>query len=94
LHKCDNPPCVEPTHLFLGDQNANMKDMVANGRADRVKKAFGERHSQAKLTAIDVVQIRNLAEAGVDLSELAKVFSVTRGQIVNIVARRSWRSIP
>ena len=59
-HRCDNPPCCNPDHLFLGTRRDNNADKVAKGR-----QSFGERHShrgsahgQAKITEQDVVAIR------------------------------------
>jgi hypothetical protein len=53
LHKCDNPECANPDHLFLGTPKDNARDAVAKGRY-----AKGERHGMAKLTADDVRAIR------------------------------------
>jgi hypothetical protein len=53
LHKCDNPSCIRPTHLFLGDQKANIQDALSKGRLAR-----GERHYMAKLTDSEVIQIK------------------------------------
>lgn len=54
-HKCDNPPCCRPDHLFVGTQADNIRDMVAKGR-DRA--GVGERNGQSKLTEDDVRAIR------------------------------------
>lgn len=90
-HKCDNPPCVRPDHLFLGDDAANNADMIRKGRAFH---PFGETHCCAKLTAEKVVEIRARAALGEGARPLARVFGVSDMQIRDIVARRSWKHVP
>lgn len=80
-HTCDNPPCVNPNHLFVGTPHDNVKDKVKKGRH-----AFGENHPKAKLTDTDVLEIRKLASEGVWQAELAKRFNVHPGHISVIVA--------
>lgn len=53
-HRCDNPPCVNPKHLFLGSHADNSADMVSKDRHAR-----GERKTQAILTDTAVIDIRN-----------------------------------
>ena len=59
LHKCDNPACCNPNHLFLGDWNDNNKDRATKGRS-----AVGERSGRAKLTDYQVGQVRELYSTG------------------------------
>lgn len=80
-HTCDNPPCVEPSHLILGTQADNVADAVERGRTCR-----GERRANAKLTEDDVRAIRTdkrsqraiAAEYGVSQPTVGKVI---RGEI-------------
>lgn len=88
-HKCDNPLCSNPAHLFVGDRYDNANDMKAKGRCH-----LGEKHGNAKLTAEDVVEIRKLAATGMTQTALAQQFGVTRSGIASIVQRTCWQHIP
>lgn len=81
LHHCDRPPCCRPNHLFLGDQMANMQDMVGKGR-----KARGERAGGAKLTRAAVAHLFEMRAAGATLSSVATELGISRSQ-----ASRIWR---
>ncbi len=60
LHRCDNPPCVRPDHLFLGTQADNNRDMREKGR--QAPAVSGEDHPMAKLTNAEVEELRKTAE--------------------------------
>lgn len=89
LHRCDNPPCCNPSHLFLGTTVDNRDDCVKKNRH-----AFGAANGRSKLTEDMVVQIRNLYAGSTHptTTELAKEFGVSRIMIGNIVSGRSWHS--
>lgn len=90
LHACDNRRCINPAHLSLGDNQANMDDMNAKGRGRFI---HGEIHGNAKLTDAEVDQIRSLAKVGTGRLVLAKRFGVSPAHITNIVSGKS-RSRP
>jgi hypothetical protein len=85
LHRCDNPGCVNPEHLFLGTQKDNVQDMIKKRRG-----SIGEKHSRAKLSVADVLCIR---KCGASPKYLAGLFGVDAATIHNILARRIWRHI-
>ena len=88
LHQCDNPPCVNPSHLFLGTALDNALDMVAKRRH-----AFGEKNSGAKLSESDVLEIRRRFVLDHDIVALAKDFGISLSQINKIVNRKKWTHI-
>lgn len=89
-HKCDNPACVNPEHLFLGTDKDNSDDMVAKRRNRQPK---GERHPSAKLTERDVQEIRQLI--GKEQSTvIAKRYGVTDRAIAAIKFGKTWRHLP
>ena len=85
LHKCDNPSCVNPTHLFLGTQADNINDCVRKGRFNR---PFGENHPKAILTQ---KQVQGIREATLSQRKLAHIYGVSRGAIQGILSKRNWR---
>ena len=88
LHRCDNPPCVNPAHLFLGTLADNNRDMREKGRGCR-----GEKAPTAKLTEADVRNIRAQVSRGEDQGRLASAFSVSQSTISLIAAGKRWRHI-
>lgn len=89
-HRCDNPLCVNPEHLFVGSSAANTADKVSKGRQAR-----GAELPQSRFSELQVRAVRELhATSGWTFGELAVVFAVTRPAIAAIVHRRTWRHVP
>ena len=92
LHRCDNPACVYPKHLFLGTQQDNVDDMISKGRM--TDKRVGVDNYRAKLTEEQVLEIRaSYIPMKTSLVELGKKYGVTAQSIKGIVSRRSWKHI-
>jgi hypothetical protein len=88
LHTCDIRPCVRPDHLFLGSHQDNSDDMIAKGRGHWNR---GEDNHNAKLSAMDVQEIRARLQGDEQQREIARQFGVTQGLISAIKARRVWK---
>jgi hypothetical protein len=89
LHHCDNPPCVEPSHLFLGTKADNCYDKCSKGR-----QPSGEQHGNAFLTEKQVRLIRQRYATGkVYQKDLAAEFGVTQALISSIVRRAIWKNV-
>lgn len=95
LHDCDNPPCVRPDHLFLGTQLDNLNDMRSKGRGfvPPAGTAKWELHGNARLTKLQVREIRALAIKAKTHLELAERFGVSRTQISRIIRNERWREL-
>src|SRR6266496_700029 len=92
LHKCDNPSCINPEHLFLGSHQDNVADCVKKRRH-----TYGERQWKAVVTEDDVLKIRAInphRNGPIMIKTVAKSYGVTPKQISRIVKRTSWRHVP
>lgn len=91
-HHCDNPPCVNPLHLYAGRPKDNTADMYRRGRAGLLG-AEGSANSHAVLTETEVVDIRTSFAAGGSTRELADKYAVTTSAINDVVRGTTWRHI-
>jgi hypothetical protein len=101
-HRCDNPPCVNPEHLFEGTSKDNYRDMRSKGRHSdpprqfgddnyrRKFPPFGEKNPAAKLTWSKVTRLRELFAEGWRVPDLSRKFGVSRGAVHKIVKGQSW----
>lgn len=87
LHRCDNGLCVNPKHLFLGTPKINTQDMLSKGRGGDM------RFNNNVLKVREVVMIRGLLAEGVKARDIAGLFSVSRQNINDIAARRTWNTV-
>jgi hypothetical protein len=88
-HRCDNPPCCNPAHLFVGTAVDNARDRVAKGRF------IGEQSPTPKLREADVAEILvTYARGGITMKELGARYGVTWGTVRFIVAGMTWKHVP
>ena len=91
LHRCDNPSCVNPGHLFLGTAKDNMVDREEKKRGGQLS---GSRQGLSKLTEEDVREIRARYSFGkIGYIKLGKEFGVSHSNIVSIVNRETWKHV-
>lgn len=90
LHRCDNRPCCNPSHLFLGTHKDNMRDKMAKGRGSH-KGPRGERSGRSKLTAAQVLAIRALE--GRSIRSISREYGVSHHSITCILQRKTWTHI-
>jgi len=86
-HRCDNPCCLNPDHLFIGTQKQNVDDRDQKGRRNQAR---GERQGSAKLTAEEVLAIR------LDPRKprvVAEAFGISHAHVGNIKANRAWKHV-
>lgn len=95
LHRCDNPPCVRPSHLFLGNDGDNARDCASKGRnffqKHPERHIRGDTHPDAKLSHAKVGEIIRRHAAGETQSALGKSFGVSQAAIWYALNGRTWR---
>jgi hypothetical protein len=85
-HKCDNPKCIKPEHLFSGSHADNLRDMWSKGRCSHA----GEKNAAAKLSSAQVLEIRT---SNSPRKELSLRYGVSLSTITSIQLKLTWRSL-
>lgn len=103
LHKCDNPKCVNPSHLFVGNRQQNVDDMMNKGRLEAPK---GEKNGFSSLTPDQVLEIRTkfkrqsrkgqkgrAGNVSSNANELAKEYGISAHHVRALVRKIAWKHL-
>jgi hypothetical protein len=90
-HKCDNPSCVNPDHLFLGTPLDNTRDMDNKGRRVNAQ-VRGEKQGLAKLTRNSVIRIR-IASGALPVRKIAEAVGVSHKSVLNVIHGKTWKHV-
>ena len=88
MHSCDNPACVRPDHLSIGDPKANYHDSKRKGRNTR-----GERNAKSVLTDALVRVMRSEAAHGMRCNDIARKYGVKFGAVYFMLKGKTWRHV-
>lgn len=86
-HRCDNPACVNPNHLFIGSSIDNVRDMISKGRDVR-----GEKHHSAKISEKDVEKMISMSK-DMSYKEIGDQFGISAVAAWKVVRGKTWRHI-
>lgn len=89
-HKCDNPGCINPDHLFLGTQKENMLDKSRKKRCQNTK---GSLHPLSRFNENDIVKMKKLYKKGLSQTKIAKIYKCDQSHISRIMANKSWSHV-
>lgn len=92
LHKCDNPRCVNPEHLYAGTAKQNSQDAVRRGRHSPGK-VVGEASHLAKTTDVMVRNMAALHCAGFSEMDLVAMFGFSRSIVSSVIHGRAWKHV-
>jgi HNH endonuclease len=87
LHRCDNPPCINPDHLFLGTQSDNVRDTETKGRGNH------PRGSQVHTAILTEKQVREILASKLGPRALGRIYGVSHVAVVRIKSGKNWKHL-
>lgn len=90
LHKCDTPSCANPDHLYVGTKRQNTRDMVERQRWKKPPAQCGAQNVFAKLTDVQVCEIRTACRNGETQRSAARRHGVSESLVSLIIRRMVW----
>lgn len=91
-HRCDNPPCVNPAHLFFASAAANTLDMIQKGRrVESHPTSETARHTRLTREQVEIIRLTYAIDERATYSTLAAEFGCTKQNIAAIVKGKTWR---